>query len=309
MIKFTINSKDILDLCKDEYESAKKALYTGVDRLAQAAETHLVQLAHSELNPHHYNIFTGPKKNKGFENIDLSSPGPGIYILTIKDYAAEIDDGKEIDMKTDKWLFKSGGKVKMGKNGRYLVIPFKQGGKEGEGISESSKFQNQLTSRVHEELRLENMRRKVNGQPKIHFGGLERYKQNSLDQNGKLHKKGEIIEGKLHDLKIFGGRERPHWSEGPLTGLAVYQKIHRDPRTNEPIKTKSGKIKATRSWMTFRTASESSQVNPETGTAPKDKFFYPAPKTKDFLARTGEWAEQEFYNKILPAIFEKWGDK
>jgi hypothetical protein len=34
------------------------------------------------------------------ENIDLDSPS-GVHILTIKDYAAEIDDGKEIDMKTD----------------------------------------------------------------------------------------------------------------------------------------------------------------------------------------------------------------
>ena len=93
-----------------------------------------------------------------------------------------------------------------------------------------------------------------------------------------------------------------------IDGTSVYQKIHRDEQGN-PVTDKKGKVKATRSWMTFRTASESGQVNPETGTAPKDKFFYPAPKTKDFLARTGEWAEQEFYNKILPAIFEKWGDK
>ena len=53
VIKFNINSKDVLDLCKDEYESAKKALYTGVDKLAKAAETHLIELVKTELNPHH----------------------------------------------------------------------------------------------------------------------------------------------------------------------------------------------------------------------------------------------------------------
>ena len=97
-------------------ESAKKALYNGVDNLAKAAETHLIELAQSELNPHHDNMFMGAKKK---ENIDLDSPAPGIHILTIKDYAVEIDDGKEIDMKTDKWLFSSD-KTKMGKNGKIF---------------------------------------------------------------------------------------------------------------------------------------------------------------------------------------------
>jgi hypothetical protein len=310
-IKINLDTKGILDLCKDELENVKKALYRSVNKLARDAEDHLVELVKSELNEHHASIFTGKKTSDGnFENIELSSPGPGIHILTIKEAATEIDNGNKVDMKTDAWLF-GGDKVKSGKNGRYLVIPFKQGGKESKSTSDSAKFQNQLTSRVHEELALENKRRKATGESHIHFGGLERYKEDSIHPETKkvLHKKGDIMEGKLHDLKIFGGRERPHWSEGPLVGLAVHQKIQRDPVTGEPIKTKAGKVKATRSWMTFRVASESSKVNPETGTAPKDKFFYPAPKTKDFLERTGQWAEEEFDKNILPKIFEKWGDK
>jgi hypothetical protein len=293
MIKFTINSKDILDLCKDEYESAKKALYTGVNQLAKAAETHLIELVKAELNPHHADIFMGGGNRK--ENIDLDSPSPGVHILTIKDNAVLIDDGKEIDMKTDSWLWKSSN-TKTGKNGRYLVIPFKQGGRASSSESETSKFKAQLTGRIKEELELQNKTRKAAGLPKISMGGIER------------DSKGQIKEGHLHTFDIFGNKKKSSWSDMPLTRLNVYQKIHRDEQGN-PITDKKGKVKATRSWLTFRTASESAQVNPETGTAPKDKFFYPAPKTKDFLARTGEWVEQEFYNKILPAIFEKWGDK
>lgn len=293
MIKININSKEILDLCKDEYESAKKALYTGVDRLAKATESHLIELVKSELNPHHADIFMGGGNKK--ENIELDSPSPGVHVLTIKDNAVLIDDGKEIDMKTDKWLFSSD-KTRTGKNGRYLVIPFKQGGKGGSSESETSKFKAQLTGRIKEELDLQNKTRKAAGLKKISLSGIER------------DEKGQIKEGHLHTFDIFGNKKKSTWSDMPLTRLNVYQKIHRDEH-GTPITDKAGKVKATRSWMTFRTASESTKVNPDTGTSPKDKFFYPAPKTKDFLARTGEWAEEEFYNKILPAIFEKWGDK
>ena len=164
-------------------------------------------------------------------------------------------------MKTDEWLMKGpitpAGEpgVHMSKKGKkYRIIPFEHGGKGGD-TSETAKFKTHLTGRIHEELELENKRRKANGQSKIHFGGIERYKQNSLDQNGKLHKKGEIIEGKVHDLSIFGSKEKSHWSTGPLTRLAVYQKIHKDAQGN-PITNKAGKVKASRSWLTFRTASQ-----------------------------------------------------
>ena len=188
MIKFTINSKDILDLCKDEYESAKKALYTGVDRLAQAAESHLVELVKTELNPHHADIFMGGGNRK--ENIELDSPSPGVHILTIKDNAVLIDDGKEIDMKTDKWLFSSS-KTKTGKNGRYLVIPFKQGGRASSSESETAKFKAQLTGRIKEELELQNKIRKEAGLSKISLGGIER------------DEKGQIKEGHLHTFRCF----------------------------------------------------------------------------------------------------------
>ena len=89
--------------------------------------------------------------------------------LTIKDNAVLIDDGKEIDMKTDKWLFSSE-KTRTGKNGRYLVIPFKQGGRAGSSESETSKFKAQLTGRIKEELELQNKTRKAAGLPKICFG-------------------------------------------------------------------------------------------------------------------------------------------
>jgi len=292
MIKFTINTKDILDACKDEYENTKKALYVGVNRLAKAAESHLIELVKEELNPHHADIFMGGGNKK--ENIDLDSPSPGVHILTIKDSAVLIDDGEKIDMKTDDWLFSSE-KTQVGKNGRYLVIPFKQGGRAGSSKSDTSRFKAQLTNRIKEELELQNKVRKAAGLPKITLSGIER------------DSKGQVKEGHLHTFDVFGSKKKTSWSDMPLTRLNVYQKIQRDAQGN-PVLDKKGKVKAVRSWLTFRTASESTKVNPDTGVAPKDKFFYPAPKTKDFLQRTADWAEEEFYNNILPAIFAKWGN-
>jgi hypothetical protein len=289
MIKIHLDIKDVLDACKDSYEEVTKQLTKSFGDLGTAAHAHIRELAKAELNSHQYLMFVGGEDQK---NIDLDTPAPNIHILTIKNNAVLIDDGKEIDMKTDEWLFKSS-KTKIGKKGKYLAIPFKYDNKGGKSESESGKFKAQLTGRIKEEIALENKRRKFQGQSPIHFGGIERYKKDSMG-----HKKGEIIEGKLHEFNIFGNRKKQHWSEQPLTRVGVYQKIQRDTQGN-PITDKAGKVKATRTWMTFRTASQ----------GVPDKFWYPAPPTKDFLARTGEWVEQEFYNKILPAIFQKWGDK
>jgi hypothetical protein len=55
------------------------------------------------------------------------------------------------------------------------------------------------------------MRRKAEWTSQIiHFGGLERYKQDSLG-----HKKGQIKEGQLHDLRKFLAiaEKGPSWSD------------------------------------------------------------------------------------------------
>ena len=60
--------------------------------------------------------------------------------------------------------------------------------------------------------------------------------------------------------------------------------------------------------MTFRTASTSTKPDPTTGIAPKDKFIHPGYTAQKFMDKSAIWCEQEFYDKILPAIFAKWKD-
>lgn len=284
MISIKLDPKELLDSCKYSKDEVEKALTSGVNKLASAALTYLVQLTKSELNPHQSKMFIGGEDKK---NIEFTSIDPLTHVITIKDTAVLIDNGEKIDMKTDKWLFKSKN-TKQGKNGKYLAVPFEHGGKVSDingTASKTARFESNLTGRIKEELDLQNKKRKVQGLPKITMSGIER------------DSRGQIKEGHLHTFDVYGSKVNPVWSDMPLTRLNVYQKIKKDEKGN-PLLDKKGKAKVVRSWMTFRTASE----------GVPDKFWYPAPKTKDFLQRTGEWAEKEFYEKIVPEILAKWKD-
>ena len=103
MIKFTINSKDILDLCKDEQESAKRELFKAVGNLAQATESHIMEMAKTELSPALQKIFKG---QNGESNLQLDTISPGTHVITLSGSAYWIEEGipPNTDMKTSSWL-------------------------------------------------------------------------------------------------------------------------------------------------------------------------------------------------------------
>jgi hypothetical protein len=291
MIKFTIDPKSVLDACKDEYENAKKQLSKSVGDLAKATQKHILELADSELSPNLRQVFRGKEDQ---HNIHLDTISPNVHVITLTGSAYFIEEGipPGTDMKTDKWLFKSQ-KTKVSKDGnRYLVIPFEH----SKGPSLQTGYEKNLTDRVKFELKAQNKLRKKNGLPQIPWAGIE------YDKHGKPK------EGMLHEFNFEGGKASKKWTSDPLERLRVYQAVEKDEQGNAK-KTAGGKPKVSRSWMTFRTASENPKINPETGTAPKDKFIHPGFTAKKFMDKSAEWCEQEFYNKILPEIFAKWGDK
>lgn len=281
MLKFTIDPKDILDACRDSEEEAKKALSKGVKDLAVAAETHLLELAKGELNPALFKVFQGDKK----ENIRLDTIDANTHVITLSGSAYWIEEGIEpgSDMKTDRWLFKSK-KTRTSKEGyRYLVIPFEH----SKAPSLQTGYEKNLTDRVKFELKAQNRLRAKSDLKKIPWMGIE------TDEQGKPK------EGLIHEFDFKGGKAKQHWTSDPLERLRVYQAVERDSDGKEKL-AKNGKPKVTRSWMTFRTASE----NPKS----KDKFIHPGYTGKKFMDKTADWAETEFYNKILPDIFAKWKD-
>ena len=291
MLKFTINSKDILDLCKDEQENAKKQLEKSVGDLAKATQGHILELAKAELSPSLQLIFRG-KENE--HNIHLDTLGPGNYVITLSGSAFWIEEGipAGTNMKTDKWLFKSKS-TKVSKEGyKYLVIPFEH----SKAPSTQTGFEKNLSDRIKFELKAQNKLRKRQGLPSIPWAGIE------TDKTGKPK------EGFLHEFNFKGGKAKSSWSNDPLDKVRVYQAIQKDNEGRTKL-TKGGKAKVSRSFMTFRTASENPNPNPKTGVAPSSKFIHPGYTGKKFMDKSAEWAEQEFYNRILPDIFAKWGDK
>lgn len=90
--------------------------------------------------------------------------------------------------------------------------------------------------------------------------------------------------GKLHSLNLPS--DIPGKGNTPsLKGVSIYQTM-----------TKSGSVK--RDILTFRTVTD--------GPGSAGKWIHPGMDGKKFLDKAAEWAEKEFYDKILPEIMEKW---
>lgn len=290
MLKFTIDPKEVLEACQDSYQEVKKQLSKSIGDLAKATQRHVMELADSELSPNLRQIFRGKEDQ---HNIRLDTLSPDAYVITLSGSAYWIEEGipPETDMKTDKWLFKSKS-TKTSKDGyRYLVIPFEH----SKGSSLQSGYEKGLTDRIKFELKAQNKLRKANGLDSIPWSATE------YDKSGKPK------EGLIHEFNFSGTKAKTSWSNDPLEKLRVYQAIEKDAEGNLK-KTAGGKTKVSRSWMTFRTASENPKPNPDTGVAPKDKFIHPGYTAKKFMDKSAEWCEQEYYNKIVPAIFAKWKD-
>ena len=282
MLKFNIDGKAILDLCKDSEEEVKKALSKGVKDLAVAAETHILELAKGELSPALFKIFKGDQKEP---TLRLDTIDANTHVITLSGSAYWIEEGIKpgSDMKTSDWLFKSK-KTKTSKEGyRYLNVPFQHSAPP----STQTGYEKSLTDRVKFELKAKNLQRKKNGLSQIPWMGIER------DENGKPK------EGLIHEFDFKGTKAKDSWTSNPLERLRVYQAVEKD-KNGQPKLGKNGKEKVSRSWMTFRTASE----NPKS----KDKFIHPGYTGNKFMEKTQEWAENEFYKKILPEIFAKWKD-
>lgn len=119
---------------------------------------------------------------------------------------------------------------------------------------------------------------------------LNRIKEN-LKKEGVPFKKlerGADGKPKLGQLHSFNwNSETPGRGNTPLfKNVNVYQTM-----------TKSGNVR--RDILTFRTVSNKP--------GNEDKWLHPGMAGKKFLDRAAEWAEKEFYDKILPEILEKYG--
>ena len=165
--------------------------------------------------------------------------------------------------------------VKHGKNGDYLIIPFKHN-KDPSRQTEKAKA---YTDELKLFLKRENNQRAKLGKGAIPYKGFE------LDADGKT-----IRQGRLHSFNIPSDRPSSNASHGALSGLTIYQ--GKDKKTGADR----------RDFFTFRTMSNA----PGPG---RDKWRHPGITAANFLGLTEDWTIQVFETEILPKVFEKFGGK
>ena len=205
------------------------------------------------------------------DNLGFEEVTPGLWVVSIDEGALWIEEGIEAgkDMKPD--LLK--GATQTSKDGnKYRAIPFDH----GKAPSQLTGYAQNIVSRIRANLKKE-------GVP---------FKKIEKDAFGK------VLTGKLHTFPKPGAtdEEKKRWSgELPgkgntpvLKGVSIYQSV-----------TKTGNVR--RDILTFRTVSG--------GPASAGKWLHPGFEPKKFLDRAADWAVQEWEQKILPEILEKYGGR
>jgi len=148
------------------------------------------------------------------------------------------------------------------KGERYAVIPFEH----SKNPSEQSSKAQELTTQIRTEL-----------------------KKRDIPYRGKIehHADGSPKLGLLHKFDIDSARLKENHKDGPLKGVAIYQKM------NE----KTGKVQ--RDVMTFRVITEKSRE--------EGKWIHPGRVGDKLMDKAFTWAMNEWEQKILPEVLAKYG--
>jgi hypothetical protein len=171
-------------------------------------------------------------------------------------------------------------KAKSGKNGRYMVIPFKHNSPSSNSLSSA------LGSIAKLELGragLRNIQKTPEGNIKTgKVGEIKRPSQKGQEQLGLLE---SLASPNLFRQAVYGkAGSKPGAPDTYLNNLKVYQKLHT---------TKAGKTIVKRDIMTFRTLSENSSAG---------SWSHPGNKGVKIFDEAYAWAETEWENTIKPEL-------
>lgn len=266
---------DIAGLIEEHEHMAdqiEEVLKHSIEQLATQTHAHILEQAQEKLHSTREQ-FTQALK---LEETD------GVWDISLDAKSAWMDEGipAGFDMLPG---FLSSPKAKTGKNGKYLVIPFKHS-KPGE---QKTPLQRALSLKVNFEMREKGLSpvkidRKPDGSPKL----------------GLLHKLDikdpEISKaGKQKPWGLGSGAIKPKDVDiGPfLKNVRVYQ--------NE-IKKGPGGTSVKKDIMTFRTASEKQSGS---------KWIHPGTEKHSFFKEAEDWSNKQWEEVILPDIMQKLGLK
>ena len=210
-LRFYVDTDRLAKQFGDLKENVKEDLTKAVGDLASMTHAKTLELAGSELT-------SLQKMYK--DNVEFSNPAPNFWVVTLKEPAMWIEEGRKSGFMEE---LLNGKSAKTGKNGKYAVIPFHH----NKNPSEQSAKAYDLAKTIQYELK----KKGVN------------WKKIETDSEGSPRL------GKIHSFQ-FENRDalaQKNTHKNPLTkGVAVYQ-----------TKMKDGSVR--KDVMTFRVISEKSR--------------------------------------------------
>lgn len=214
-LRFDINIDDLTTALGKVKEDLSEDIKKGAGDLASMTHAKTLELARNNLNSLQ-KIYT--------DNVEFSNPEENLWVVTLKEPAMWIEEGRKSGSMVDDLLRKG---YKTSKDGnKYRAIPFEH----SKPPSQQSNAANELTNLIRKELRARNINYK-----KIEYG-----------------KNGSPRVGLLHRFDVESARKMSDKQKEQLKGVAVYQTKQKDGSVRRDVMTfriVSEKHKDEGKWM------------------------------------------------------------
>ncbi len=262
MLEVNFDITELLERYSHLSDEIEKATSEGIARLSLMTHAHITERAQEKLHSTRDLFFS---KFKPLEQVDATS-----WLITIPKEISWIENGINAGFDMLPGMLASP-KARTGKNGKYLIVPFKH------NSSPRTPTQELLNKTLKSELT----------KKKIPYQKIEKNPDGSA-KSGLLHK---LNAGNPTAPKPNGKPWQPDHYSGPiLQSIRVYQ------HKVEHAQTATVSVK--KDIMTFRTASQSQAGQ---------KWIHPGFEPQNFLTEAKDWAEKEWETSIMPEIMKDLG--
>lgn len=271
-LRFYVDTDRLADSFGSLKEEVKGDLTKSVENLANMTHAKTLELAGETLTS---------LQTKYKENVEFSNPAPNFWIVTLKEPAMWIEEGRKAGFMEE---LLNGKSSRTGKNGKYAIIPFEHNKKP----SEQSPKAYDLAKEIQYALKKKGVS----------------WKKIEKDEDGSPRL------GRLHAFNLQTARplaQKDSHKSSLTAGVAVYQNVYdqqgvrveNKDRARHLLAKGTGTVK--KDVMTFRVISEKSRN--------EGAWVHPGRPGSKIMDKAFEWAMQTWEREILPAVFEKYNGK
>lgn len=185
-LEFKVDVDSLASQVSGHYEEVHSDLMTGIDQLAHLTHQYIKETAQEKL---------GSQFSRYEENLHIDRKD-NLWVITLDEEALYLEDGQKAEFM--EWLLKD---AKIGKNGRYKVIPFKHS-------------TDPTTARP--------------GISQEYAGQLKEHIKDLTARKNITHKNGQPIIGKINTQSIESKRPTENARYQGLDRVSVYQHKNKD---------------------------------------------------------------------------------